>query len=98
MRRIILGILAFEALGFLAELVLLEHFKSPAQVIPMALLGLVLVSSLVAYRARGAATLRAFQVVMVLVMLGGAFGVWEHLEGNLGFSLELHSLSAPGMC
>jgi hypothetical protein len=90
MRRIVLGILAFESLGLLAELGLLGHFKSPTQVIPVALLGLTLVSSLAAYRAQSVTTLRVFQVVMVLVILGGAFGVWEHLEGNLAFSLELH--------
>jgi hypothetical protein len=90
MRRIVLGILAFEALGLLAELGLLGHFKSPTQVIAIALLVLVLISSVLAYRAKSVTTLRAFQIVMGLLMLGGAFGVVQHLEGNLAFSLELH--------
>lgn len=90
LRGIILALVAFEALGLLAELVLLEHFKSPSQVIPFALLGLTLITSALVYRARSTTTLRAFQVVMGLSILGGALGLWEHLEGNLGFSLELH--------
>ncbi len=90
LRRIVLAILAFEALGLIAELVLLGHDKTPPQMIPLVLLGLVIVSSLMAYNARSAAVLRAFQVAMALLMLGGAFGVWEHLESNIAFSLELH--------
>lgn len=86
LRRIVLAVLAFEALGLVVELVLLEHFKSPAQIIPFVLLAL----SALAYRARSATTLRAFQGLMVLVILGGVFGVWEHFEGNLEFSREPH--------
>lgn len=89
LRRIVLAIMALMALGGLLELLLIEHFKSGTQWIAVALL--VMAGLSVAAIALWATprVLRVFQVVMVLVALGGAIGVWEHLKGNLEVAREL---------
>ena len=39
-------------------------------------------------------TMRVMQVVMVLNVLGSALGIYEHIENNLGFELEIRPNAA----
>lgn len=89
LRRILLAILAFGIVGLVPELLLLEHVKSPTQLIPFALLVLMAVGVGLVYFRPNRTNLRLFQVLMILVALGGLMGVWEHLEGNLEYVREL---------
>lgn len=89
LRRILLAILAFGILGLVPELLLLEHIKSPTQLIPFALLLWMAGGVALVYFRPNRTNLRLFQVSMILVALGGLVGVWEHLEGNLEFAREL---------
>lgn len=90
LRQLLLLIIAFGVVGLVPELLLLEHIKSPSQLIPFALLALTLVGVVWVYLRPGPSSLRFFQVVMVLSALGGLMGLWEHLEGNLEYVRELN--------
>lgn len=90
LRQLVLGVLAFEALGLVPELLLQSHFKAPTQLIPFALLALTLLAvGLVHFRA-GRASLRFFQVAMLLLAAGGLAGLGFHLSGNLEYARELN--------
>jgi hypothetical protein len=88
LRRALLALVAITAGGLVAELLLLEHWDSPTQYIPLVLLVLVLgVAASAAWRAtRG--VLRALQALMVLCLVAGAVGVLLHYRGNVEWELE----------
>jgi hypothetical protein len=88
LRRALLALVAITAGGLVAELLLLEHWDSPTQYIPLVLLALVLgVAASAAWRApRG--VLRALQALMVLCLVAGAVGVLLHYRGNVEWELE----------
>lgn len=76
------------------ELLLAEHFQSPAQFIPFALslLGLVLVVMALRNPQRG--LLQALRAVMLLEIVGGAFGALLHFNENREFFLEIQPNAA----
>jgi len=75
--------------GTSIELLLLGHFDSVTQLIPLILLLLgAIVVGWHAARPQGV-TVRAVQIVMVLFVVSGAVGVVLHLRGNAEFLLEV---------
>ena len=88
LRRVLLALVMFGAVGLLAELLLLEHFESVTQWIPLALLVVVLGAAVAAGVRRVPGTVRFFQVVMALCVVVGAVGVFLHYQGNVEFELE----------
>lgn len=88
LRRAVTGLLAMALVGTGAELLLLEHYEDAWQLVPLALIALGLVVT--AWRALrpGAASLRAFRGVMVLMIASGALGLFLHYRGNTEFELE----------
>jgi hypothetical protein len=88
-RTFLLGLSGFIFLGTLVELWANDHYHSLLQMIPIGLSLLALLAlGLAALRPRSA-SLRFLQGVMLLVLLGGAMGIYEHLSGNLAFTLEI---------
>jgi hypothetical protein len=80
------------------ELGLSEHFESPIQVLPFVLCSLGLVALALDRYRPGRRSRNLLRASMLLVALGGAFGVYEHLEHNLAFELEIHpSLTASAL-
>jgi hypothetical protein len=75
-------------LGMSAELVLLGHFASASQVIPLLLLGVGLVVLVWHLAAPGPASVRALQGVMVLFVVSGGIGIGLHYDGNVQHELE----------
>lgn len=71
------------------ELILNEHTESAVQWIPFILAGLALGALLAVLVRPRRTTLRALRVVMALVILGALLGVYEHLQGNLLFELDI---------
>jgi hypothetical protein len=96
LRRGLLALLAFGAVGLLAELLLLEHYEELPQFAPLVLLVLTLVSIIWHWVDGRKPSLRAFQVVMLLLIVAGAVGVFLHLGGNYEFEKELEP-DAAGM-
>ena len=88
LRRILLALVIFGAVGLLAELLLLEHFDSVTQWIPLALLVVVLGAGVAVGVRRLPGAVRFFQVVMALCVVTGVVGVFLHYQGNVEFELE----------
>jgi len=89
-RRVILAILVFGMVGLAPELLLLDHLKSPSQLIPFGLLLLMAIGVAWVYFKPSPASLRLFQALMVVVALGGLLGMWEHVMGNLQYVREIN--------
>jgi hypothetical protein len=87
LRASMLSVAAPMAVGTLGELVLTEHTGDPIQWVPFVLLGAELGAiALFLVAPRAVAALRATSVLLVL---GSAFGIWEHLEHNYAFEAEI---------
>ena len=90
LRRGILALLALGAMGVITELVLLEHYEEPVQFVPLALLALTLTTILWHWIDGGRRSLRAFQVVMLLMVVAGTIGIGLHLRENVAAELDLN--------
>ncbi len=95
-RLFLLGLAAWMCVGAIIELILSKHYEDPAQLIPFALCGLGLVVLVAVLLRPVRATLYALRGVMALVIFGSLFGIWEHLESNLSFELEMRPGSGVG--
>jgi hypothetical protein len=71
------------------ELILSEHTQEPMQFIPFILCGLGLIAILAALFRPQRSTILVLRVVMSVAAFGGLLGVWEHLEANWSFVLEI---------
>lgn len=90
LRRGILALLVLGSVGLIGELVLLEHYDETQQFIPLVLLALTLASILWHWLDGRKPSLRAFQVVMLLLVIGGTAGFLFHLSANYEFEKELN--------
>jgi hypothetical protein len=70
-------------LGALAELAMLRHWQGPAQLVPWAVLAVLLAAAAAWSLRRSAGTARAVQAAAVVAVLGSAYGVYEHVLANL---------------
>ncbi len=88
-RRVLLAILLVGLVGTATELLLLKHDEGPAQFIPLILIAIAL--AVVAWHAvdRGAASLRALQITMVLFIVAGPIGMYLHYRANVEFQREV---------
>jgi hypothetical protein len=93
LRRLLLATLAGGMVGTLVELLLLGHFESATQWIPLVLLALGL--AVVSWHAASprAASVRTLQVTMGLFLSAGLNGIGLQYDGNVEFELEI----TPGM-
>lgn len=89
-RRGLLALLALGSLGLLTELVLLEHYEERAQWIPMVLLVLTLATIIWHWVEGRRTSLRALQVLMMLLIIAGTVGMFLHLRGNIAAEEELN--------
>jgi hypothetical protein len=84
----LLGILVVGIVGTGIELLLLEHVEDVWQLAPLVLMGLSLILLALHGLAPSPATMRAFQVLMLLFLVSGAVGIFLHYRGNVEFELE----------
>ena len=89
MRRLILLLALIGIVATVAELLLIGHSKSPVQWIPFLMLALAALSFGWVIVSPNALSLRVLQIVMVIVALSSAIGVYEHFMGNLEFQHEI---------
>lgn len=90
LRSLLLAVLLFGVLGTLAELYLLEHYEDWWQLVPLLLLGGAAPVIARCWALPSAATLRALQGLMLLFVIAGALGVYQHYTGNAEFELEMY--------
>jgi hypothetical protein len=89
LRRWVLGVLVLGLMGTVTELVLLEHYEQPLQLVPLVLIvtaGVVIVWHVMRH---DTASLRTLQVVMGLFVLAGFLGMAAHFHGSAEYQLEL---------
>lgn len=89
LRLFLLGVAGSIFIGVIVELLLTGHTESPPQWIPILLSGLGAVVAAAALAWPGPATLWAVRGVAGLAALGSAFGLFEHLEHNFEFAMEI---------
>ena len=88
-RRILLAILTLGVIGITAELLLLNHIEDALQWIPVGLSLLTLMMcAMVAIRPTSGA-IRLFQLVMLLLIVSGAAGIYLHYGATTEFQLEM---------
>lgn len=88
LRHMILALVLLGIVGLIAELLLLKHFDSWTQVIPLVTLGAGLATTILAARNPTRHALRAFTVVMTLFVIAGVLGLVLHFKGNIEWALE----------
>lgn len=89
LRKFFLWLAGGILLGTVVELLLVNHLDDPVQWIPFGLCALGITAIIAVVRRPQRSTVLALRVVMGLLALGSAYGVWEHLEGNIGFASEI---------
>jgi hypothetical protein len=90
LRGFLLAVLLLGVLGTFAELFLLEHYEEWWQVAPLALLGTSLPVIAACVLSPSRVSLRALRGLMLLFVLAGAVGVYQHFTGNAEFELEMY--------
>jgi hypothetical protein len=90
LRGWILGILLLGLLGTVTELVLLEHYEQPLQLVPLVLIVAAVAATGWEYRRQDVTSRRAMQIVMALFVLAGFAGFVAHFHGSAEYQLELN--------
>jgi hypothetical protein len=94
LRFFLLAIAGCICAGTIVELLLAEHTETAVQLVPFALCGMGLLAVVAALVRPRRGTLIALRVVMPLLIFGSLFGVYEHIEHNLAFELEIRPNAA----
>ena len=82
--------------GLIGELILLEHWALPWQLVPFFLCGGGIGAIVLFAVAPRLWTARLLQVVMVLAAAGAVVGMIQHLRGNMAFEREIFPDAAAG--
>jgi len=90
LRLWVLGVLVLGLAGTVTELVLLEHYEQPLQLVPVILIVAAGAAIVWQVMRNTAASLRALEIVMALFALAGFAGVAAHFHGSAEFQLELN--------
>jgi hypothetical protein len=88
LRRLVLALFCFGALGTGVELIALRHYEEQWQLVPLFVLSVALLSAALQAFAGSPATLRMLRTVCVTMMVAGAAGIAFHYHGNMEFQLE----------
>jgi hypothetical protein len=89
LRRWILAVLVLGLLGTVTELVLLEHYEKPLQLVPVVLIAIAIAVLVWHVTRDDAGSRRALVVVMAIFVLAGFAGFVAHFDGSAEFQLEL---------
>lgn len=88
-RRALLAILIIGLIGTGTELLLLKHDEGAAQFIPLVLIAAALAAVAWHELAHVWASLRLFQLTMVLFVAAGGVGIYLHYRANVEFQREV---------
>lgn len=89
LRRLLLALVVVGCVGLGAELLLLEHYESTFQWLPLIVLGAGFVTALAVANRPSRRTVRAFRATMSIAVATGALGIYLHYDGNTEFELEM---------
>jgi hypothetical protein len=88
MRSMVMGVFLLTLAGTGLELLFLKHTQGLGQLIPVVLLVMSLLVLTWHGLERKSASLRAFQITMLLVVAAGILGAGLHYKANAAFELE----------
>jgi hypothetical protein len=89
LRRFLLVLSVLLFCGALVELWLVNHTEDLIQWLPFVLSIAGSLAALMVLFRPGRSSVQVLRVCMVLVALGSLFGIYEHVEGNIGFAREI---------
>ncbi len=89
LRTFLLGLAAFILAGTIGELILEEHWDDAIQLLPFVLCALSFLAIVMVLLRPQRATLRLMRWIVGITFVGSLFGIFEHLEHNYGFALEI---------
>lgn len=87
-RTFLLVTFALGAAGTSAELLLLRHFESMWEAVPLVLLAVGLLTSIWHAAAPSRASVLVLQTTMVLLLASGGIGIGLHYDGNVDLQRE----------
>jgi uncharacterized membrane protein YeaQ/YmgE (transglycosylase-associated protein family) len=96
LRTFLLGMAGCLCVGTSVELLLADHTQTLVQLIPFALCGAGLVVLLLALLRPRRSTLMLLRAVMLFLLAGAVFGVYQHFGSNLAFEQEIRPGAAVG--
>ena len=76
--------------GTIVELVAAKHFQEPLQFVPFVLCVVGIGAVFLAWRHPGRQAIQGMRALMLVTAAGSLLGIWEHVEGNMGFVQEMH--------
>jgi hypothetical protein len=88
-RRWLLIVLSIGLVGTGTELLLIEHYEEPVQLVPIVFIAAALAVVLWHLVKRDAASVRALQGTMLLFLLAGTAGFGYHYRGAAQFQIEI---------
>jgi len=89
LRTFLLGLAAFMALGTIGELLLVEHWGDAIQLLPFLLCALSFLAIVMVMARPQRTTVRLMRWIVGITFVGSLFGIFEHIEHNYGFALEI---------
>lgn len=89
LRKFLLALAGFICFGTVVELALTEHWDGPTQLLPFVLSGLSLLAIIMVLARPQPLTVRSLQGIVGVTFLGSLFGIFEHIEHNVEFALEI---------
>ena len=89
LRRWLFWVLVLGLSGTETELLLLQHYEDPWQVVPLVLIPLAIAALVRHRRRRNSGSRHAFQVLMTLFLAAGVLGVALHFNGAAEFQREI---------
>jgi hypothetical protein len=89
LRRWLFWVLVLGLGGTATELLLLQHYEDPWQVVPLVLIAPAIAALARHRRRRDSGSRHALQVLMVLLLAAGVLGVALHFDGAAGFQREI---------
>ncbi len=89
LRTFLLGLAAFIMVGTIGELMLEEHWEDAIQLLPFILCALSFLAIVMVLARPERATLLLMRWIVGVTFVGSLFGIFEHVEHNYGFALEI---------
>ncbi len=96
LRRFLLVLAGLMCVATVVELGFEEHWENPIQVLPFVLCGAGLIAVTLFLAQPTRVSVHVLRWTMGVVFVGGLFGLFEHIEHNLEFALEIHPNAAAG--
>jgi hypothetical protein len=90
LRPALVLLLGFTMLGTIVELLLLGHTESVWQWIPIVLLSVGVAAVMVFFFRPSLNVVRGYRALMVLFVMSGPVGLYQHYTGNEEFELEMY--------